>query len=80
MMIKKTSKGKNMTIKRFKNFTEGAAMTDASNFDGMNKKEPENGTRAKGEQDFADEHKMEVTKHPVAGDHQFNGDRREIRK
>jgi len=55
-------------------------MTDASNFDGMNKKVPENGTRAKGEQDFADEHKMEVTKHPVAGDHQFNGDRREIRK
>jgi hypothetical protein len=61
---------------------EGTGNSAASNFDGMQKQEPENGPspRAKGEQDFKDQHKMEVTKHPVAGDHQFNGDRREIRK
>lgn len=69
-----------MSIKRFRTFMEGTGMSVASNFDGMDKKEPENGKRAKGEQDFVDQHKMEVTKHPVAGDHQFNGDRREIRK
>lgn len=34
--------------------------------------------RAKGEQDFVDMHKMTHTKHPVAGDHQFNGDRSAI--
>jgi len=67
-----------MSIKRFKAFMEGTG-AQADDFEGMNKQEPENGKPAVGEKKFADDHKMEVTKHPVAGDHQFNGDRREIR-
>jgi len=34
--------------------------------------------QAKGEKDFVSKHKMTHTKHPVAGDHQFNGDRSAI--
>lgn len=68
-----------MSIKRFKTFMEGSGQTAADEFEGMDKQEPENGKPAAGEKKFADDHKMEVTKHPVAGDHQFNGDRREIR-
>lgn len=51
-------------------------MTPASEFEGMDSAGAE---KPKKEQDFIDDHKMTVTKHPVAGDHQFNGDRREIR-
>lgn len=34
--------------------------------------------RATGEKEFANMHKMTHTKHPVAGDHQFDGDRSAI--
>lgn len=36
--------------------------------------------RSKGEEDFKSMHTMKHTKHPVAGDHQFDGSRGEIRK
>jgi len=34
--------------------------------------------QAKGEQEFKDMHKMQHTKHPVAGDHQFDGSREAV--
>ena len=34
--------------------------------------------RSKGEQDFKDMHKIQATKHPVAGDHQFDGSREPV--
>jgi len=36
--------------------------------------------QSKGEQDFVKQHKIEVTKHPVAGEHMFNGSREEVLK
>jgi hypothetical protein len=65
-----------MAIKRFKAYvTEAAsgARPQDSAVEG-DKLEP----RAEGEKNFKAKHKIEVTKHPVAGDHQFNGDRAEI--
>ena len=65
-----------MAIKRFKAYvTEAAsgARPQDSTVEG-DKLEP----RAEGEKNFKAKHKIEVTKHPVAGDHQFNGDRAEI--
>ena len=34
--------------------------------------------RATGEQAFKDMHKIQSTKHPVAGDHQFDGSREAV--
>jgi len=34
--------------------------------------------RAKGEQDFKNSHTIQSTKHPVAGDHQFDGSREAV--
>ncbi len=65
-----------MAIKRFKAYvTEAAsgARPQDSTVEG-DKLEP----RAQGEKDFKAKHSIETTKHPVAGDHQFNGDRAEI--
>ena len=65
-----------MAIKRFKSYVSeaaAAARPQDSTVEG-DKLEP----RAEGEKDFKAKHKIEVTKHPVAGDHQFNGDRAEI--
>jgi hypothetical protein len=65
-----------MAVKRFKAYVSEAASgarPQDSKVEG-DKLEP----RAKGEQDFKAKHKMTVTKHPVAGDHQFDGDRAEI--
>jgi hypothetical protein len=65
-----------MAIKRFKAYVAEAASgarTQDSTVEG-DKLEP----RAEGEKDFKAKHKMTVTKHPVAGDHQFDGDRAEI--
>ena len=64
-----------MAIKRFKSFVSEAASGGRS-IDNTEKDVLE--PRAKGEQDFKAKHKMTVTKHPVAGDHQFDGDRAEI--
>jgi len=36
--------------------------------------------RVKGEQEFKNMHKVEVTKHPVAPEHMFNGSREEVLK
>jgi hypothetical protein len=64
-----------MPIKRFKSFVAEAASGGRPN-DNTEKDllEP----KPKGEKDFKAKHKMTVTKHPVAGDHQFDGDRAEI--
>jgi len=67
-----------MAIKRFKAFVaEDNTAADLAAKGGEN---PEKtlAPKAKGEQDFVAKHKMTVTKHPVAGDHQFDGDRAEI--
>ena len=65
-----------MAIKRFKAYVSeeasGSRAVD-SKVEG-DKLEP----RAQGEKDFKAKHSIETTKHPVAGDHQFNGDRAEI--
>jgi hypothetical protein len=65
-----------MAIKRFKAYVSeeasGSRAVD-SKVEG-DKLEP----RAQGEKDFKAKHKIQVTKHPVAGDHQFDGDRAEI--
>ena len=65
-----------MAIKRFKAYiseeASGSRPID-SKVEG-DKLEP----RAEGEKDFKAKHKIQVTKHPVAGDHQFDGDRAEI--
>jgi hypothetical protein len=67
-----------MAIKRFKSFVaedNNAADLAVSGSDTPEKAlEP----KAKKEKDFVEKHKMTVTKHPVAGDHQFDGDRAEI--
>jgi len=70
-----------MPIKRFKSFVaeatvpgkagSGARPNDKTEKDAY---EP----RPEGEKKFKAAHKMDHTKHPVAGDHQFNGDRSEI--
>jgi hypothetical protein len=65
-----------MAIKRFKAYVSeeasGSRAVD-SKVEG-DKLEP----RAEGEKDFKAKHKIQSTMHPVAGDHQFNGDRAEI--
>ena len=67
-----------MAIKRFKSFVaEENTAADLSKVSGETP-EKELAPKAKGEKEFADKHKMTVTKHPVAGDHQFDGDRAEI--
>ena len=55
-----------MAIKRFKAYISEESTGE--------KLEP----KAQGEKDFKAKHSIETTKHPVAGDHQFNGDRAEI--
>jgi len=64
-----------MPIKRFKTFVSEAASGGRPN-DNTEKDQLE--PKPKGEKDFKAKHKMTVTKHPVAGDHQFDGDRAEI--
>lgn len=65
-----------MAIKRFKAYVSEEASGSRpidSKVEG-DKLEP----RAEGEKDFKAKHKIQSTKHPVAGDHQFDGDRAEI--
>lgn len=67
-----------MAIKRFKAFVaEENTAADLAVTGGEN---PEKALAPKAgkEKDFVEKHKMTVTKHPVAGDHQFDGDRAEI--
>ena len=66
-----------MAIKRFKAYVTEEAASGSRPQDSKvegDKLEP----RAGGEKDFKAKHSIETTKHPVAGDHQFNGDRAEI--
>jgi len=67
-----------MAIKRFKSFVAEENTADDLSKTAGETPEKELAPRAKGEKEFADKHKMTVTKHPVAGDHQFDGDRAEI--
>jgi hypothetical protein len=62
-----------MTIKTFKSFF---AENDAKDYIAPKDSDDEVKDikpRSKGEVDFKDSHKMTHTKHPVAGDHQFDG-------
>lgn len=67
-----------MAIKRFKAFV--AEENTAADLATKGSENPEKtlAPKAGKEKDFVEKHKMTVTKHPVAGDHQFDGDRAEI--
>lgn len=67
-----------MAIKTFKSFVAEENTADDLSKTAGETPEKELAPKAKGEKEFADKHKMTVTKHPVAGDHQFDGDRAEI--
>jgi len=72
-----------MTIKSFKDFvTEGtgAAANELVPQKDDDKEATEYKPRAKGEEDFKNMHKVDKKKHPVAGDHQFDGSRNEVKK
>ena len=72
-----------MSIKSFKDFvTEGtgAAANELVPQKDSDKEATEYKPRSKGEEEFKNAHKVEKSKHPVAGDHQFNGDRKEVKK
>jgi len=73
-----------MSIKSFKEFvTEGTGTSAASNFVAPkddDREATEYMPRSKGEQDFKDSHTMTHTKHPVAGDHQFDGSIKQVMK
>lgn len=70
-----------MSIKSFKEYVvEGSAIAK----DMVGKKDDDKEVtdykpRSKGEEEFKNAHKTEKSKHPVAGDHQFNGDRKEVK-
>jgi hypothetical protein len=69
-----------MTIKTFKSFF---AENDAKDYIAPKDSDDEVKDikpRSKGEVDFKDSHKMTHTKHPVAGDHQFDGSIKEIKE
>jgi hypothetical protein len=73
-----------MTIKSFRDFVaEGSGTGAADDMVGKkddDKEATEYKPRAKGEEDFKNMHKVEKKKHPVAGDHQFDGSRNEVKK
>jgi len=72
-----------MSIKSFKEFVvegTGAAADELVAKKDDDKEATDYKPRSKGEEDFKNAHKVEKTKHPVAGDHQFNGDRKEVKK
>lgn len=67
-----------MAIKRFKAYVAEENTAADLSAKGSDDSEKTLEPKAKGEKDFKAKHKMTVTKHPVAGDHQFDGDRAEI--
>lgn len=72
-----------MSIKSFKDFVAegtGAAANELVAKKDDDKEATEYKPRSKGEEDFKDAHKVEKKDHPVAGDHQFNGDKKEVKK
>lgn len=71
-----------MSIKSFRDFVAEGAGVSADDQVGEkddNKEATDYKPRSKGEENFKNMHKVEKTKHPVAGDHQFNGDRKEVK-
>jgi hypothetical protein len=72
-----------MSIKSFKDFVAegtGAAANELVPAKDDDKEATEYKPRAKGEEEFKNMHKVEKTKHPVAGDHVFDGDKKEVKK
>ena len=72
-----------MSIKKFKEFVQEQA--PASDYVAPeqlkgDQEAKELKPQAKGEQEFKNMHKVEVTKHPVAPEHMFNGSREEVLK
>ena len=72
-----------MSIKTFKEFvTEDSPASDYVAPEQLkgDDESKELKPQSKGEQQFKDIHKVEVARHPVAGDHMFNGSREEVLK
>ena len=69
-----------MSIKSFKDFVaeQAPAQDYVKPKEGDETKELK--PRVKGVQEFKNMHKVEVTKHPVAPEHMFNGSREEVLK
>lgn len=70
-------------MKTFKEYIaeSGAPAADFKAPADSDKEATEYEPRSKGEKEFADKHKgKEDKKHPVAGDHQFDGSREEVKK
>lgn len=69
-----------MSIKSFKDYFEeqapAADYVPKKDEDETKELKP----RVKGEKEFKDMHKVATSKHPVAGDHMFNGSRDEVKK
>ncbi len=72
-----------MSIKSFKEFVAEGTGANADDLVGekdSDKEATEYKPRAKGEEEFKNMHKVDKKKHPVAGDHQFDGSRKEVKK
>lgn len=68
-------------MKSFKEYVTEATAADLEPNVQKDDETKEMKPQAKGEKDFADMHKgKEDKKHPVAGDHQFDGSREEVKK
>ncbi len=81
MRLKRNQRKKKMSIKTFKEFvTEDSPASDYVAPEQSGDETKELKPQSKGEQQFKDIHKVEVARHPVAGDHMFNGSREEVLK
>lgn len=69
-----------MSIKSFKDFVSEAIAADYKAPKDSDAEAKDYKPRSKGEEDFKNMHKVEKKGHPVAGEHQFNGDRKEVKK
>ena len=67
-----------MSIKSFKDFVSEAIAADYKAPKDSDAEAKDYKPRSKGEEDFKNAHKVEKTKHPVAGDHQFDGSREAV--
>lgn len=66
------------TFKEYVTEGTGAAAAELVAKKDNDKEATEYEPRAMGEKEFKDAHKIQATKHPVAGDHQFDGSREAV--
>lgn len=69
-----------MSIKSFNEFVSEAIASDYKAPADSDAEVKEYKPRSKGEEDFKKMHKVEKKGHPVAGDHVFTGDKKEVKK